>query len=124
MYRSLTPCPWCSRHVRADDRECPFCLGVLARLRSPQRPRPKLAGLSRATLLAGSITLLGCGGATPGPAPAPAPTAPDDDGGMVALYGATAPEPEDREGDNTTEPKPDVGEVSAPVYGAPPQPEH
>jgi hypothetical protein len=52
MSARLVPCPYCSRHVHAEEASCPFCSAALAGLlgaigRAPA-PLPPPAGMSRA----------------------------------------------------------------------------
>jgi hypothetical protein len=77
----LEPCPACQRHVRTDERVCPFCAAEIAdaMARAPKRAQP-VQRLGRAALLsfglsAGAAALTGC----------------DDDGHTVAIYGAPTP---------------------------------
>jgi hypothetical protein len=57
----LVPCPDCQRHVRSDERICPFCQTVL----SPRAPctgrcaGPTAARLAKAALVAAGAALLG-----------------------------------------------------------------
>ena len=61
----LVLCEACDRHVRRDERHCPFCGAAISRARasSPERPVPP-PRLSRAALLAFAAASLGtaCGG--------------------------------------------------------------
>jgi hypothetical protein len=57
----LAPCPSCRRHVRIDERACPFCAAALPEL----APRTIARGgrLSRAAVFAGaSLLTAACGG--------------------------------------------------------------
>lgn len=80
----LEPCPACQRHVRTDERVCPFCAAEIAdaMASAPKRGQP-VQRLGRAALLsfglsAGAAALTGC----------------EDDTRPVAIYGAPSP-PED-----------------------------
>lgn len=127
---SLTPCPHCARHVRAPATACPFCGAVVA-----LSPRAKVAlpRLGRAALFAASTTLAACGSSSPPPeeradeggtggestdpsTPGPGEESP---GGVVALYGAPAP---DEQGPPPSEVEPDPGAPVA-AYGGPMPPE-
>jgi hypothetical protein len=91
---ALRPCVACQRHVKVDERACPFCAGemphqVRAPRASPNRP------LSRAALLLSASVLGGCaadvaGEESPGAdASVDADEAADPDAGtMVPHYGA------------------------------------
>src|SRR5262245_56983060 len=106
MYRPLSPCPSCSRHVLTTEPTCPFCKSTLsaAETAAPIVPR----GLSRAAMLplGATLALQGCSGGTTtvggGDASADGSSGsssgssgtsgtsggPGDDGGQQALYGA------------------------------------
>jgi hypothetical protein len=69
----LVPCPACSRHVRAREDACPFCLAALPNaLRTstpPRRATGRLAraGLVAATAAAAALAATACGGEETGP---------------------------------------------------------
>jgi hypothetical protein len=68
----LFACPACSRHVRASERDCPFCAAAIPRSwGDAPAPRPPRARLSRAALYAFGATSVGlaaaCGGVSGGP---------------------------------------------------------
>ena len=117
MGEPLSPCPFCTRHVRASEAACPFCAGALDAgwgARPATAPEARIKGpLSRAALLfMGAAAAAGCGEAVavygPGPvkedasveagtdagnpvigAPdAGVDSARDDSGGPVAIYSA------------------------------------
>ena len=107
MYQPLAPCPDCRRHVRVEERSCPFCAASLRGLEAPAA----LPGtrLSRAALfVAATLGLAACNQETPATedpvakpktkstatAPSPKPAddgGPDDAGAPQAEYGAPAP---------------------------------
>ncbi len=106
---SLVLCSACTRHVRNTEPACPFC-GAAITNRAPRRVRP-VAGTSRAAILAISSTVwVACGnaeeprdedtsgdersGSDPmdGSGRGTAGPQPGDEGTVVALYGAPAPE--------------------------------
>ena len=134
MYRPLSPCPSCQRHVLASAESCPFCGDDTREVQARKLPASAHQQMRRSTLVMlgatlalgatglGGAGLVGCGGSRqqadpPGPPdddggtmakyggpPAPS-NPPDDDGAPMAKYGAPAP-PDDN-----------GGEVEA--YGAP-----
>lgn len=139
---ALSPCPDCARHVRVDERACPFCgAGVALEpppLRVPSRRlgRAALFAFRAAVIGAGGVATAACGAstgledpigrqdaATPSPSPSPGrdASAPPDaggqvdagtDGGVIALYGGPRPVPDAGA---------DAGGGMA-LYGAPPPP--
>jgi hypothetical protein len=123
VYKPLSPCPGCARHVLASERACPFCHAAMpedfsSRVR-PEAPRR----LSRAAVIAlgTSLALAGCGDTVTASDAAPTTDASvdasrdvvSDEGGVVPLYGDPPPR------DVVTDLVDDDG---APVaeYGAPP----
>ena len=128
MYRPMSPCPGCARHVRVDDGRCPFCGAGFTAL--PSRNVPKGAGrLSRAASLTLAATLAtACGSTVTGTQNgADAQTdamdvtdandgAPDDRGNAQDVYGA----PPDRPVATDAGPPDDDGGTQA-EYGAPPK---
>lgn len=65
---SLEPCPSCARHVRRDQRVCPFCDAALALDALPERRRPTTR-LCRSALMGGlavaTVATAGCGPSDP-----------------------------------------------------------
>ena len=58
----LLPCPTCNRHVRTDERCCPFCAAALPALGEEPRGAPAVRGrMSRALLFATGAALMGAG---------------------------------------------------------------
>lgn len=60
MSHSLSPCPSCSRHVRAQDAACPFCQAILdVEGRASTRPasQARVGRLGRAAMVAVGATL-------------------------------------------------------------------
>lgn len=80
MYRPLACCPACSRHVLTTEVTCPFCKVALPDQERSALPAPP-RGLSRAAAIAFGATLAvtGCNDST----------GPDDNGSIVAEYGAS-----------------------------------
>jgi hypothetical protein len=83
----LEPCPACQRHVRADERVCPFCAADLTTMvhRPPRRPMPG-ERLGRAALMSLSLSAGALGACEQG----------------VPVYGAPSPPDEDHEGQDAT----------------------
>lgn len=120
MSSSLSPCPSCSRHVRASEASCPFCQALLApsdgAARSPAASMAAAPRLSRAAAyaLGASLAVAGCS-TTTDPNPRDGGTTPDaagsTDGGVdAATDGSAGPD----DGGNIQPP------YGAPAYGAPP----
>ena len=125
MYQPLVPCPWCARHVRADETSCPFCKSTLSDgLTSAVVPAAS-SRLSRAAAFAftASIAVTGCASGTTGGGIDSGANAPDT-GGLQPPYGhpphedADAPPSIDAGAPDTS--TPDDGGLQA-AYGAPPQ---
>jgi hypothetical protein len=57
----LRPCPACHRHVRIDERTCPFCTAALTAGVPPVLP---VGRLTRAAVFTAGAALAGCGGKT------------------------------------------------------------
>jgi hypothetical protein len=93
MEPSLVVCSRCRRHVKNEDRACPFC-----RARMPRRAAlgAFVAGLS--------LAAVACSGA----------------GGLAPAYGPPAPEPPPQRVGPTPAPLPP--DMPAPAYGPPPAP--
>lgn len=123
MYRPLSPCPGCARHVRVDDGRCPFCGAAFTALAS--RVVPKGAGrLSRAASLTLAATLAtACGSTVTGTQNQSDAAdvvdandgAPDDNGNLGDVYGT----PPDRPVVTDAGPPTDDGGIAA-LYGDPP----
>jgi hypothetical protein len=63
----LLACPSCSRHVRADERACPFCAAVVpASFAAAPAPRRPTRRLNRAALYAFGATSIGLAAACSG----------------------------------------------------------
>jgi hypothetical protein len=148
MYEPLVPCPSCNRHVRAIERSCPFCSENLPSNLTANAVPSATQRLSRAAafLFGASLTLTGCGGdistgsgssgGSSGQAGGTSGASsggmtdggPNDDGGVVAEYGAPAPVdagPDDDGGGGAkygAPPPPDAGDDGGiqPLYGAAP----
>ena len=137
----LLPCPGCSRHVRAGERECPFCLASLAELSRAPAPRAPTARLGRAATfafgaaVATSVQVAGCSdgesGAVDSGVAVDAASAIDaggelDDAGSISDAGETADAASsDDAGPSEVDAGPmedDAGGV-APLYGAVPAPD-
>lgn len=136
MYRPLVPCPECSRHVVATETNCPFCSAALPKDLETRVIPGAGRRLSRAAafVFGASLTIAGCGDAIeiehgsgdPGQdGGTGTDSGPDDDGGVVALYGD--PPPPDDGGPAPlygTPPPLDAGTIddggAFPLYGAPP----
>lgn len=140
MVQSLIPCPSCARHVLSSETTCPFCSTALPNDLASQAVPAAGRRLSRAAafVFGASLAVSGCsgevnggssGGSTSGgnETDAGADTGPDDDGGVVPLYGAPpddgggmalygAPPPEDAGSPDA----PDDSGGGVPLYGAPP----
>ncbi len=119
----LAPCPGCARHVRVDERACPFCASQLD-LSGVPAPRPVPGRLSRAALFAlgAALTAGGIDGCATQSAAYGAPAADPSTGNEVEA----TPPPSD---DDDDEGEPDAGtqtappqdpNTMAPAYGAPP----
>ncbi len=78
----LIPCPTCQRHVRSEDKACPFC-----------GARPPVGGFA-AIAAAAALALAGCGGKSP-----PAEPPENEGSGEVAApdagVGVDQPPPDD-----------------------------
>lgn len=112
---AFEPCPDCARHVRVDERACPFC-GVAVTLRArPVRRPPRRLG--RAAMFAVRTAILGAAGATgacgsatgledpihrsdaaaadagrrPDAGPVVSDAGAEDAGGAIAMYGTPPP---------------------------------
>ena len=139
----LAACPSCARHVRTDERRCPFCEAALPpSLRSTPAVETPAVRLSRAALYAvgvGALSLSsaqGCGSTAMPPYGAPPPpvdsgtgsggdaatedtgTAGPPDGSSEAASFPDAASPEASSLDGAPDAVIDVG--GAPLYGAPP----
>lgn len=61
---NLVPCTVCSRHVRQEEKHCPFCGATLALASAPRREsrfiRDRRALLFGAAAVAGSLAVAGC----------------------------------------------------------------
>jgi hypothetical protein len=104
------PCPACARHVRDDERECPFCRAAIA-VRAPRAEMPRRVGLTRAAIFYLGAALAGCDddpveppppepetimqpyGAPPVPQPLPEPPPPPQEPTIAQPYGAPPPPP-------------------------------
>src|SRR5260221_9331475 len=88
---SLVICAACSRHIRRDEIECPFCKAVVpaAVARAPERALPS-ARLGRAALLAFAAASVGtgCGGKTTRESPGAAGGGAASMGGGLGAGGA------------------------------------
>lgn len=118
MYRPLIPCPNCARHVLASETNCPFCSTVLPTdLASHAIPAAgRRLNRAAAFVFGASLAVTGCssevdtGGSGDSSSSGGSETdagvdsGPDDDGGVMPLYG---------------DPPPDDGGGAA-MYGAPP----
>ena len=106
----LTPCPGCSRHVAANESQCPFCEAPLgARERATETPLPRLgraAVMAFGAAVATTVTLAACGNAKP---PADGTAAADGGWTMTETPDAAA----------YTPPPVDTSNIAKP-YGAPP----
>ena len=115
MYRPLSPCSSCQRHVLASASSCPFCGADIAGVGARDVPSIARMRMSRRTmaLLGASLALTACSSNPKGtdPSDPPQPGPPDDDGAPVAEYGAPAPEP-------AGPPDDDAG-ADKPMYGVP-----
>ena len=140
MYQPLVPCPSCARHVLASETNCPFCSAALPTdLASHAVPAAgRRLGRAAAFVFGASLAVAGCssdieGGGTSGSSSsggseqdAGTDSGPDDDGGVMPLYGD--PPPDDGGGmalygvpppmDAGVDATDDGGGV--PLYGAPP----
>jgi hypothetical protein len=145
VYKPLSPCPGCARHVLATEPACPFCGASMpadftARVR-PEAPRrlSRVAALAFGTSLAlGACadTVTGSDGSSDASdASADAlRDAPPDDGGPAALYGD--PPPQDVTADTVDDDGAHAAEYGGPffdagvddgtpagMYGGPPRPD-
>jgi hypothetical protein len=95
----LLLCSACRRHVRCDERSCPFCAAALPALDASEAPSPRsYAGLGRAALFAfgASLGAAGCDdGSTPSQDGGPPVVDDGGPGGFDAAYGAPPLPPED-----------------------------
>lgn len=62
----LLPCPGCARHVRAGERECPFCGGAIEVAGAPAVRRPttrlgRAATFAFGAAVATTLSVAGCG---------------------------------------------------------------
>jgi hypothetical protein len=107
----LRPCPRCRRHVRIDERACPFCAAALAPGAPPVLP---VGRLTRAAVFSAGAALAGaaCGGKS-APAQEPDPI----DNTAAAVDARREPPPPDA-APGPPPPPPDL-DVKMP-YGAPP----
>jgi hypothetical protein len=110
----LHVCPSCERHVRSEEKECPFCatalpddFGVCGEPRAVGRP------LTRAAFILMSATALtACGkSASPGPG---------GPGGGAEIYGPPPVEVRPDASANTQNQPPTVQPEAVTVYGPPP----
>ena len=126
MAPTLTPCPSCDRHVRADEARCAFCGAELAAKPAGATGRRLAGPLTRAALFAGATALAAASSAC-GPRT-------DNDENIAQPYGAPPPPPEpegtegdeqtgsgEGSGDETGDPDPDTTTI-VPPYGAPAAP--
>ncbi|MFO0629585.1 MAG: hypothetical protein U0325_28675 [Polyangiales bacterium] len=75
MYRPLIPCPACARHLRADERRCPFCdVAIADEARAAVAP-DTTRRLSRAAAFAFGLTVAGCSSTVSSTDAAPGDTA-------------------------------------------------
>jgi hypothetical protein len=111
----LSPCPQCSRHVRADEARCPFCDRAIEALdRAPAAPSTRLgraALMAFGTAVVAATAVASCGGAQSGSSTG-GPTTQDGGPGEPP-----PPDPREREGNRSRDP--DDANMAKP-YGAPP----
>lgn len=144
MYRPLVPCPNCARHVVASETTCPFCSTALPTDLASYAIPGAVRRLNRAAafVFGASLAVTGCssevdGGGSGGSSGTGSGSTssggetdagPDDDGGVMPLYGD--PPPDDGGGNALygAPPPDDAGTDAAttddgggvPLYGAPP----
>jgi len=97
MYNPLAPCPECSRHMRVNETQCPFCgTAVTVDLsRSVVPSAPKRLTRAAALVFGASIAVgaTSCSASNPNGTDAAVDTGMQQDSGqVVALYGAPAPD--------------------------------
>lgn len=84
----LVPCAGCARHVRASERDCPFCGAALApTVSSPRGPMPRVGRAARFAFGAAVVTTLtvtGCGESHEGDPDAGAPMDAGHDAGLTS----------------------------------------
>ena len=129
----LLPCPSCSRHARASERECPFADKPSIRAAAPPPPELPKTRLGRAAAFAfgasvvGATTLIACGGETTGgsdggKAGAAGTSSATGGGGSTGQGGTDNLGGTFLLGGSFDNSGPDAAGVG-PVYGAPPFPE-
>lgn len=102
MYKPLVPCPSCKRHVLSAEAACPFCAAPLPADLAARAIPSASTRLSRAAafVFGASVAVAGCGtdtdgggsGGGEGGSMSSSSTGPDDDGGVMALYGDPVPD--------------------------------
>jgi hypothetical protein len=116
----LVACAGCARHVKSDERACPFCGHDLTGI-EPRPLAPLPSELTRAAaLFLGATALTGCG-----KEPAPPPPPPVQEQMAVPAYGPPMPAPTLAQPVADAAPPPiDAGAKPAPnavpAYGVPP----
>jgi hypothetical protein len=126
----LLPCPGCTRHVRASETECPFCLTALefgdtAAPRAPATRLGRAATFAFGAAVATTMQVAGCsGGTSPGDVDSGSGT--DSGGGAEVDAGS---DPGDSGGGSETDSgtatpdsgmEQDSGGGVTPLYGGPP----
>ena len=95
MAKPLVPCSSCARHVRASEAACPFCGSSLENDLS-KVPGVPTSRLGRAALFAFgatvAVTAAGCGSSVTNTDASAQDVQAVDNGGMLAIYGAPAPD--------------------------------
>jgi hypothetical protein len=113
---ALVSCPSCSRHVRSNEDDCPFCQSALPKMATVNRGG---VGSRAAMLLGASAVMIACGSEVKNPPGSSGGTSSSSGEPIYApVYGAPAP----REDAGTSSGGADAGEdgsVSVALYGAP-----
>jgi len=124
MATALVPCSGCGRHVRVSESDCPFC-GQSISDDSKAKAIPSAAQRMGRNAMFVFATTLALGACAPAQQPA-ADASPDsspDTGGIIAMYGAPAPDAQGNDAASTPDADSasdagDAGGIIA-LYGGP-----
>jgi hypothetical protein len=124
MSLQLLACPSCARHVKKNERVCPFCgVGLSDAFRATPAPKPPTVRLARAALMALGATAVAaasaCGGEVQG---ARGDGTGGEDAGEDSGFLSTAAYGIAQMWDGGVDQQPDTGFVSLPPYGISPPP--
>jgi hypothetical protein len=117
MANPLVPCVGCGRHVRVSESDCPFCGHTLSEAEK-SKVIPSAAQRMGRNAMFVFATTVALGACSPAPQPAGDSGSPDaqaDAGGIIAMYGAPAPDAQAQP--DAAGPNDDGGNMA--LYGSP-----